>query len=138
MKPINSISILLLFTLVINACTPKMTFQTSSVVPAATGNVDVSKDKNKNYVINVNIANLAEPQRLTPSKDVYLVWMESQGSTAKKLGQISPSSGTFSKALKATLSATSVDEPSRVFITAENNADIQYPQGEVILTTERR
>ena len=54
--------------------------------------------------------------------------------TIKKLGLLSPAS----KALDASINATAVPVPTRIFITAENNSDIQYPQGQVVLTTARR
>lgn len=137
MKILKFIAILFLATFEMSACTPNMKFLTSSVVPAATGEVKVKKDKNENYAINVNVLNLAEPQKLTPAKDKYIVWMEDGKNPVKKLGQIDSSSGTFSKALKGSLSATSVAEPTKVFITAENNAEVTYPTGEVVLTTKK-
>jgi hypothetical protein len=42
----------------------------------------------------------------------------------------------FSKALKASLSTVSSFYPTKIFITAENDGDISYPQGETVLTTE--
>ncbi|GAB4035336.1 hypothetical protein [Spirosoma jeollabukense] len=133
MKTINFVAIALLITLSVSSCTPKMTFTTSTIVPSATGEVKVKKDKNKNYIIDVNVINLAEPQKLTPAKTTYLVWMESRESRTKKLGQIMPAS----KLLKASLSATATDEPTDIFITAEDNVDIQYPDGPIILTTKK-
>jgi biopolymer transport protein ExbD len=133
MKTIHIIATMLVTLIALDSCTPKMTFVTSSLVPAASGAANVKKDKNKNYVINVNVQNLAEPKNLSPSKNIYLVWMESNETSAKKLGQLMPNG----KALKATLSATSVDQPKRVYITAEDNADVQYPDGQVILTTQQ-
>ncbi|WP_240625534.1 hypothetical protein [Spirosoma pollinicola] len=115
-----------------------MNFVTSSVVPAATGEVKVKKDKNKNYVINVTVLNLADPKKLTPAKESYLVWMESSGNSVKKLGQIDTSSGLLSKTRKGEVSATAVAEPTRVFITAENDVSLQYPAGDVVLTTNRK
>ncbi|GAA4396803.1 hypothetical protein GCM10023187_05350 [Nibrella viscosa] len=115
-----------------------MNFVNSSIVPAAGGKATVKKDKNKNFVIEVDIFNLAEPQKLTPSKGAYLVWMESTGNSVKKLGQIVSASGTFSKALKGSLRATTIAEPLRIFITAEDDVTIQYPVGQTVLTTQSR
>ena len=86
MKTINLIATLLCLTLLVTACGRKMNFINSSIVPGATGHVDVRKDKNSNYVVNVNVLNLAEPKRLSPPKEVYVVWMESGDESAKKLG----------------------------------------------------
>lgn len=133
MKTINSVVAVLLTTFVLSSCTPKMNFVTSSVVPAATGAVNVKKDKNKNYILNIEVRNLAEPKNLNPSKDAYLVWMEDGTNPVKKLGQLSPQS----KSLKGSLTATTTADPKRVFITAENDINIQYPDGQVVLTTKQ-
>ena len=139
MKTIKSITLALGISLLLGSCsTTKMTFVTSSVVPAATGEVKVKKDKNKNYVINVAVLNLADPKKLTPAKESYLVWMESSGNSVKKLGQIDTSSGFLSKTMKGEVSATAVAEPTRLFITAENDVSVQYPTGDVVLTTNRK
>jgi hypothetical protein len=55
-------SILLIFNLV--GFAKKIPFQTSAQVLAARRNVTYSKDKNNNYVIKLEIAYLAEPNRL--------------------------------------------------------------------------
>ena len=137
MKTINSIAIVFFLAFALGACSSKMTFQNSSVVPAATGDVKVKKDKNDNYQITVNVANLAEPKKLSPSRDVYIVWMDSDRNLTKKLGQIKVGSGMFSKALTGELTANEAEKPNRVFITAEDNADTMSPSTEVVLTTGR-
>lgn len=132
MKTIRTITLLGLL-VTINACTPKMTFTTSSVVPAAAGTINVKKDKNENYTLDVRVQNLAESQKLTPAKDTYLVWMKQNDNSVKKLGQLNPSG----KALTATLTTAAVAKPQAVFITAEDNADIMYPAVQTVLTTEK-
>lgn len=133
MKTIKTIVTVLVTIIALNSCTPKLTFVTSAIVPAATGAVHVKKDKNKNYVINLNVQNLAAPNNLNPSRNTYLVWMESSENSAKKLGQLMPTG----KSLKATLTTSAIHEPRAVFITAEDNVDAQFPVGQVILTTRR-
>ncbi|GHB78297.1 hypothetical protein [Persicitalea jodogahamensis] len=137
MKTNISIALLFFIALTLGACSSKMTFQDSSVVPAASGDVKVKKDKNNNYQITVNVANLAEPKKLTPSRNVYIVWMDSDRSITKKLGQIKVGSGMFSKALTGEINVTEAEKPDRVFITAEDNADTMSPSTEVVLTTGR-
>ncbi|MCK8494744.1 hypothetical protein M0L20_22945 [Spirosoma sp. RP8] len=133
MKTINRIAAGLCIAFMLNACTPKMSFVTSTVVPAANGTINVKKDKNSNYTLAVDVRNLAEPKNLTPSKGTYLVWMKQNDNSVKKLGQLSPSG----KDLSATLNATAVVKPEAVFITAEDNAEILYPAGQTILTTKK-
>ena len=138
MKSILSVAIAFCLAFAFVSCgTSKMVFENSSIVPAATGEVKVKKDKNENYTIELVVNNLAEAKKLTPSKDLYLVWMEDGKNPVKKLGRIDPSSGTFSKSLKGTMNALATTQPTKIFLTAEDNAEVTYPTGEVVLTTKK-
>ena len=133
MKTINKLVVGLVTVVVLQACTPKMAFVSSTVVPAATGTIDIKKDKNSNYLLNVNVSNLAPSKNLSPSKKVYLVWMDADDKSVKKLGQLNPSG----KALKGSMRATAVNKPDDVFITAEDDPEISYPSGDIVLTTKK-
>jgi hypothetical protein len=117
------------------SCATREKFATSTVVPAASGEVKVKKDDNNNYRIEVSVENLAEPNRLPQPKNVYVVWAQTGGGNPQNLGQLRSSSGLFSSKLKAELKTVTVFKPSRVFITAEDAATIQYPSSYVILNT---
>ncbi len=117
------------------SCTKKLEFLTSSVVPAARGTVKVKTDSNKNHVIKLDIVNLAEPERLQPAKQLYMVWMMTDQNVTKNLGQIKTSSGTFSKTLKASFETVTTFKPIKIFITAENDPNIQSPGWDIVLTT---
>ncbi len=117
------------------SCAQKASFQTSSVVPAARGDVKVKKDGNNNYEIKLKISGLAEAKRLEPAKQVYVVWLESEGHTINNLGRINSSSGLLSKKLKASFEAVSPIKPIKIFITAEDEASVQYPGSHIILST---
>lgn len=119
------------------SCGKNIAFQNSSIVPAAEGKVSVKKDSNKNYSIGIKISNLAEVTRLQPSKNVYVVWMETEESLVKNIGQIKSDTGFMSSKLKASFETVTSFEPSKIFITAEDNADVQYPGMQLILTTNR-
>lgn len=125
----------ILMILVLASCARKMTFLTSSIVPAARGDVKVKKDNNSNYVIKIKLTNLAEVKRLEPSRHAYVVWMESDGSEIKNLGQINSSSSMLSKTLKASFETVSSSRPSKIFITAEDEASVLSPGSMVILST---
>lgn len=119
------------------SCVTKAKFEKSSVVPAAQGMVKVKKDNNKNYAIQIDVSNLAESERLTPSRKTYVVWLVSDQNETKNLGQFNSSSSTFSSKLKASFKTVTSYNPNTIFITAEDDATEQYPRGEVILTTSR-
>jgi hypothetical protein len=118
-----------------SSCARKISFLTSSVVPAAEGTVKVNKDKNKNYHIQISLSNLAEPNRLQPSKNTYVVWMETDDNAVKNIGQINTSTGFLSKKLKASFETVTPVKPTKIFLTAEDDANVQYPGMQVVLTT---
>ena len=118
-----------------SSCATKATFLTSSIVPAAQGFVKVKKDKNKNYTIKIELRNLAESQQLQPSKNTYVVWMVTDDNTTQNIGQIISSSSLLSKNLKASFETVSSSKPAKIFITAEDNSDVEYPDYQVVLST---
>lgn len=117
------------------SCAKKVNFLTSSIVPAAQGYVKVKRDNNENYVIKIEISNLAEVERLQSAKSNYVVWMETDRGRTENLGQLNSSSGFLSKNLKASMETVSSYKPAKIFITAEDNTNVQYPGNQVILTT---
>jgi len=135
----NIFSIILIFFLVfsLGSCAKKISFQTSSIVPAAEGSVKVKKDNNNNYSIDLDVIRLAEPKRLDPPKSTYVVWIETADKGSKNIGSLNTSSSMFSKTLKSSLKTVSPFKPISLFITAENNVDIPYPSSQVVLRTDR-
>jgi hypothetical protein len=128
-----SLSVLLL---VGTSCSNKTTFLTSTVVPAAEGTIQWKKDSNDNYVITLKMVNLAEVGRLQPPKKAYVVWMENNEGRAKNLGQINSSHETFTKKLKASFETVSSFKPMKVFITAEDEANVEYPSSMIVLQSK--
>jgi hypothetical protein len=118
-----------------SSCATKTPFLNSSVVPGADGSVSVSKDKNKNSVIKIQIKNLAEPDRLQPPRKQYIVWMVTDNDLTKNIGRIKSSRTMFNKRMEGSFETISSFTPVKIFITAEDDADVQYPQEQVILTT---
>ncbi len=130
------IVMMILFAMMVTqSCAHKISFGTSSVVPAAEGSVKVKKDKNNNYNIDLSVIRLADPKRLSPSKQLYVVWMDANQNGTKNIGQLKTSSSMLSKTLKSSLKTVSSVKPTRIFITAEDDAAVQYPGGQVALDT---
>jgi hypothetical protein len=112
------------------SCSPKITFLTSSVVPAAEGVVTVKDDKNNNFSIKLDISNLAAVDRLTPPKNTYVVWMETDRGAAKNIGRI-----VVTNKMNVSFETVSSFRPTKIFITAEDNENAQYPGEMMVLTT---
>lgn len=133
--------LLSIFTIMIlisfSSCAKKINFSSSSVVPAARGHVKIKKDNDKNYVIKIELINLAESKRLQPSKQTYVVWMVTEQELTKNIGRINTSTNMFSKKLKASFETVSSLKPVKIFLSAEDNSGIEYPAGEVVLSTDK-
>lgn len=119
----------------LNSCALKKPFLLSSVEPAARGTVTIKSDKNKNYKIKVQVYNLAEANRLSGVNSTYVVWMITVEKTTKNIGQIRSSTSILSKRLKASLETKSSFKPTKIFLTLEDDASIQSPIGQVVLST---
>lgn len=121
----------------LSSCAAKTSFLTSTIAPAAQGTVTVKQDGNKNYVIKVKISNLAPSNRLTPPMNAYIVWMVATDNSTKNLGQLNTSEKFMSKNLNASFETVSGIKPVKIFITAENEVNAQYPESStLILTTD--
>ena len=127
--------LVLMMSLALISCSKTVRFQNSTVVPGANASVSLSKDDNKNNRIEMTVTNLADPTRLSPPKKTYVVWMETKADGIKNMGQLISETSYFSSARKATLNTSTPFKPIRFFITAEDNANIQYPSSQLILTT---
>jgi hypothetical protein len=114
----------------------KVSFNNSTIVPGAEGTVKVKKDKNGNYNIDIEIVNLADSKKLTPSRKVYVVWMETHEKGVKNIGQVHSSSSMLSKTKKASITTVSPFKPIRIFITAEDDGGTEEPGDVVVLTTD--
>jgi hypothetical protein len=121
----------------LSSCSKKITFLVSAVVPAARGSIEIKKDNNKNYVIHVHLSDLAEVSRLTPPKLTYVVWMVTDLNETKNVGQIKSETKMISRKLKASFETVSAAKPIQIFITAEDDGNVQYPGEVVVLTTEK-
>ena len=119
-----------------SSCSHKTTFLTSSVVPAAEGTILWKKDANDNYVITIKMVNLAEVERLVSPKKAYVVWLENQEGRPQNLGQINGFHETFSKKLKATFETVSPFKPTKIYITAEDESNVNFPSSMVVLQSK--
>ncbi len=133
----NAFTLVMLGIVIISSsCSQKISFQNSSVVPAARGNVTLKTDKNNNNSINLTVTDLAESSRLSPAKNAYVVWMVTDQNLTKNIGQLNSDKSGIANKLKATFKTVSAFKPTKIFITAENEADIQNPADQIVLSTD--
>jgi hypothetical protein len=114
-------------------CSTKVTFPVSKIVPAAEPVAKISKNKIGSYDINLDINNLALPERLSPPKKYYVVWIETEAKGISKLGEITNNQGLFSNRGRASFEAETKNRPTLIMVTAENDLDVTYPGSQIIL-----
>ena len=129
--------IILMFLFSTESQAKKVHFLVSNIAPAARGFAKVTRDKNRNYVIKIKLSNLAEVQRLNPSKLSYVIWIVTDRDVTKNIGQIESSTKILSTKLKATFETVSSFKPIQIFITTEDDASIQSPGMQIVLTTNK-
>lgn len=129
MKTIKYLAIIGVVALM-TSCASTAKFPVSSAVPAADITAKKKQDKNNNYVIEVTARNLAEPSRLSPSYSNYSVWIVVENGSIKNLGQL-----INDNAKKATLETITPFNVKEIFITAEEQGNVNYPSGMEISRT---
>lgn len=117
--------------ILVSACSNKITFPISEVVPAAQAVVKIDENANDNYELELEVTNLAGPDRLTPSRRHYVAWM-----VTKKHGTINIGNLKVNRKNKATLKTSTAYEPIRIFITAEDDPQPVIPSTQVVLNSE--
>lgn len=117
----------------VGACSNKITFPVSSVIPTAEPNARVNKTSEGEYRIRLDVSGLALPDRLTPSKKHYVVWIESEGQGTRNLGELRNNRGMMANRSKASFEATTRFKPTQIFVTAENSTSLQWPGDHEIL-----
>lgn len=116
--------------ILISSCSKKVTFPVSEVVPAAEAVVKVDKDSNGNYEIELDVNNLAAPDRLSPERRYYVVWM-----VTKKHGTINVGKLDINRKNNGELKTNTPYEPIRIFITAEDDSQPVIPSTQVVLNS---
>ncbi|MBN2610211.1 MAG: hypothetical protein JXB00_01505 [Bacteroidales bacterium] len=118
----NLIYILSVFFLA--SCAASAKFPVSQVTPAAVITASVQKDKNNNNAITVKAKYLASPDRLTPARNTYVVWINTTDSGLKNVGQLQ-----IKNAQSAVFKTITSFEIAEIIITAEDEGNVEYPAG---------
>ena len=114
-------------------CAGKTAVPLSSVlVPSVMGTAEVSKDSNNNAKIELVVHHLAAPQKLTPPRTVYVVWVETSNNDKFNIGQL-----VVDKNLDGNLVSTTPYDSFRLVVTAEDSATVMKPSEQMIFTTEQ-
>lgn len=118
---------LLIICLTLSSCATIIRFPVSSIAPAADGTVKFTKDKNKNYIVDVKFKYLTNADRLIPAKRLYVVWIKTDTGDVKNIGKLMSDNNN-----NASLSSTTSSRPVQIFVTAEDAGDVNWPSNQEI------
>ena len=118
----------LLFVCAIAEASKKYPVTASSAVPAAKGEVSVDKDKNGNLQVHLQVEHLANPQNLTPTASVYIVWLQDKDERAENKGQMK-----MDKNLKGKFETVTSSKSFDLFVTGEKDSSTKTPTGQEVL-----
>jgi hypothetical protein len=99
--------------------------------PAAHGTVTVHNGSNNNAKVDLKVEGLAKPSSLTPPANAYVVWIQPPGQPAQNQGEVK-----VDKNLNGQLHTDTPYKRFKLFITAEQNAQVQSPTGPQVLTAD--
>jgi hypothetical protein len=100
----------------------------SNIVPGATAELQVDKEKDGNVQVELKADHLAKPGRLTPSANAYVVWFQQEGSQPQSQGELRVGDD-----LKAELKSTTTLHNFKVLVTAETDSRTRVPSEQVVL-----
>jgi hypothetical protein len=99
--------------------------------PAARGTVIVRTGSNNNSRLDLKVQALAKASSLTPAANAYVVWVQPPGQSAQNEGELK-----VDKNLNGELHTETSYKRFKVFVTAEQNAQVQAPKGAQVLTAD--
>jgi hypothetical protein len=100
----------------------------SSIVPAATGKISYEHDRNGNLNFKIEAKHLADPARLTPAKNCYVVWIRLADGQSQNAGVLK-----INSELEGSFTTTTPAKGFDVVITAEDSPSISQPTGPEIM-----
>lgn len=130
MKAITHLT-LLVFLMTLGSCATSVKFPVSTIVPAAEGSASIKKDNNNNYLIDLKVKYLASPDRLTPARQHYVVWIVTADGTNINLGMLVSDSNN-----NASLKGVSSSKPVQILVTAEDTGDAKWPGKQELFRTQ--
>ena len=151
MKTINIISnskqilfgiVLTMTVFFISSCASKSTTTTTATpmtpksTPESKSQLLVKRDANNNYVIQIDLINLAKLNKSIPTKGAYMVWMLSDNNSTTNLGIITNEMLDLSKNSKPVFEGITKLKPLKVFITEEDNAAAKKPGQNTVWTAD--
>ena len=115
----------------VTSCASTTKFPISKVTPAADITAKTMKQGKPNYLVTITAKNLADSERLNPTKKIYVIWAVSSEGITRNVGHFYQKN-----AVKSTYKASFPYQPVEIFITAEDEQGLCVPEGIEISRTK--
>jgi hypothetical protein len=112
-------------------CATFVKFPVSNITPAADISAKKKINSQKNYTLEIIANNLASANRLNPPGHNYSVWIITKEHGIKNVGQLN-----VVNAKKTIFKTITAFDFSEIFITVENQGDLNAPSGIEITRTK--
>ncbi|WP_209331723.1 hypothetical protein [Lunatimonas salinarum] len=120
----------------VGSCGPKVYFPVSSVVPAAEPKAAVKKTKEGAYEVKLDVTNLALPERLSPPKRSYVVWVNTERQGVVNIGELRNRRGMLANTGKANFVGSLSEKPTQIIVTAENDPSVQFTGAHTVFRSD--
>lgn len=123
--------LLTLGALLIVSCSQRVALRNSPDVPAAVGEVKITRDQNKNSIVDLDIQHLAPSENLQPPKKFFVVWSQAPDGKNINLGQLTVGSDRRGRLKSPTPMAV-----FRVVVTAEDVPTVTFPSSQIVFSSD--
>lgn len=112
-------------------CAQRVALRNAPDVPAAVGEAKITRDQNKNAIVDLQIEHLAPSENLQPPKKTYVVWSQAPDGKNINLGQL-----TVGSDRRGTLKSPTPMQVFRIIVTAENVPTAAFPSSQIVFSTD--
>ena len=109
----------------------KIELMAGQTTPGARGTLSVKVGQNQNTSLDLKVSALAPPSSLTPTENVYVVWVQPPAENPKNEGQLR-----VDKKENGELQTEVPYKRFKIFITAEQDPQTQTPTGTQVLSAD--
>jgi hypothetical protein len=129
-KFLNS-GLLLGVALLMFGCAQRVALRNAPGVPAAVGEAKITRDQNKNAIVDLQIQHLAPSENLQPPKKMYVVWSQAPDGKNINLGQL-----TVGSDRRGTLKSPTPMQVFRIIVTAEDVPTAAFPSSQIVFSSD--
>jgi hypothetical protein len=112
-------------------CAQKVALRNSPYIPAAIGEAKITRDQNKNAIVELDIQHLAPSENLQPPKKVYVVWSQAPDGKNINLGQL-----TVGSDRRGRLKSPTPMQVFRIIVTGEDVASAASPSPQIVFSSD--